>query len=260
MQSIQILSDLHLEAPKGYDIFEVVPSAPYLALLGDIGCVKDPRYFDFITKQLSQFKVVFLLLGNHEPYGSSWTFARGKLRDFEKKTREENVAGLGSFVFLDQTRFDLSDEITVLGCTLYSNIIPSQTESVGFGLNDFYYIEDWTTAKHNLAHESDLEWLNTQVKSLSESDRQIIILTHHSPTVSSLSFDPAHTGSQLSSGFSSDLSDEACWLSRNVWIWAFGHSHYNCDYLDNGKRVVTNQRGYSFRQAKGYDGGKTVGF
>jgi hypothetical protein len=34
--AVQILSDLHLEAPKAYDIFEVVPKAPYLALLGDI--------------------------------------------------------------------------------------------------------------------------------------------------------------------------------------------------------------------------------
>jgi hypothetical protein len=41
MLPIQLLSDLHLEAPKGYDVFEVVPSAPYLALIGDIGCVKD---------------------------------------------------------------------------------------------------------------------------------------------------------------------------------------------------------------------------
>jgi hypothetical protein len=35
--AIQIVSDLHLEAPKAYDVFDIVPQAPYLALLGDIG-------------------------------------------------------------------------------------------------------------------------------------------------------------------------------------------------------------------------------
>jgi len=35
--AVQIVSDLHLETPKAYDIFEIEPKAPVLALLGDIG-------------------------------------------------------------------------------------------------------------------------------------------------------------------------------------------------------------------------------
>jgi hypothetical protein len=37
--AVQILSDLHLEAPKAYDVFNIIPKAPYLALLGNIGNV-----------------------------------------------------------------------------------------------------------------------------------------------------------------------------------------------------------------------------
>lgn len=48
MASFQILSDLHLEAPKAYDLFDIVPKAPYLALLGDIGNVKDDGLFIFL--------------------------------------------------------------------------------------------------------------------------------------------------------------------------------------------------------------------
>lgn len=50
--AVQIISDLHLEAPKGYDIFDIVPTAPYLALLGDISNVvlhKDD-YLAFLTR------------------------------------------------------------------------------------------------------------------------------------------------------------------------------------------------------------------
>jgi hypothetical protein len=70
-----------------------------------------------------------------------------------------------------------------------------------------------------------------------------------------------HAGSKLSSGFASDLSREECWKSENVKAWAFGHTHWNCDFLDeqgNGKMVLTDQRGYYFAQAAGFDGGKLV--
>jgi hypothetical protein len=67
MSSLQILSDLHLGEPKSYDSFEIIPIAPYLALIGDIGYVKDAEYLSFLERQLSTFKIVFLVLGttNH---------------------------------------------------------------------------------------------------------------------------------------------------------------------------------------------------
>jgi hypothetical protein len=143
--------------------------------------------------------------------------------------------------------FDLSLKIAVLGCTLFSNVLSSQTESVSFGLNDFY---------HNKAYTANLEGLNAQVKSITEAecDRSIIIFTHYSPTISPEDIDPAHAQSKISSGFSIDLSDELCWTSRIVKVWAFSHTHFNCDFEDStGKRVLANQRGYSFRQAAGFD-------
>jgi hypothetical protein len=73
MVEIQIVSDLHLENPSAYEIFEVTPHAPYLALLGDMGVVEDAGFFTFIETQLAQFQVVFLLLGNHEPWQSTKT-------------------------------------------------------------------------------------------------------------------------------------------------------------------------------------------
>lgn len=67
MSAFQILSDLHLESPSAYDVFKVSPKAPFLALLGDIGVVKDAGFIAFIQTQLRQFQIVFFLLGNHEP-------------------------------------------------------------------------------------------------------------------------------------------------------------------------------------------------
>jgi hypothetical protein len=39
VMELQILSDLHLESPKAYDLYDIPPKAPLLALLGDIGNV-----------------------------------------------------------------------------------------------------------------------------------------------------------------------------------------------------------------------------
>lgn len=88
MSQILLLSDLHLETPQAYEIFEIIPTAPHLALLGDIGCVKDTNYLDFIKNQLSNFQTVFLLIGNHEPYHSSWSSVKRKIRQFEKEIHE----------------------------------------------------------------------------------------------------------------------------------------------------------------------------
>lgn len=104
--TIQLLSDLHLEAPKAYDIFEVPVNAPHLALLGDIGYTTHNGLFAFLQAQLSKFKTVFFLLGNHEPYYSSWAASKARLTKFgaDMKTRQAAGEHTGIFVFLDQTR------------------------------------------------------------------------------------------------------------------------------------------------------------
>ncbi|KAK2745545.1 hypothetical protein FQN57_003670 [Myotisia sp. PD_48] len=261
---LQILSDLHLEAPAAYDLFSIAPKTPYLALLGDIGYVKDKGFFDFLRQQLANFKIVFFVLGNHEPYHSDWSTAKNKIKEFQDSLKNASEGGevLGEFVFLDQTRYDISPEVTILGCPLFSDILPAQKDSVNFGLNDFYLINDWSTEAHREAHYTDRKWLNTEVESISrlEPQRKIIILTHYCPSVDGKVIDPAHAKSKISSGFMTDLSDEQCWRSGSVKVWAFGHTHFNCDFEDSetGIRAVTNQRGYYFAQSKGFDEEKVI--
>lgn len=259
--SLQILSDLHLETPASYDLFDIPVQAPFLALLGDIGNVKDDGFFGFLKAQLRKFQVVFLLLGNHEPYYSSWSTVRDRVNAFSDIVNHE-AHDLGKFVFLDQTRYDLTPEITILGCTLYSHITPAQEDRVSFGLNDFYHIQDWTVEDHNTAHLADAQWLNRQVEILrSTPQRKIVVLTHHSPVLDDhRATDPVHVNSPISSAFATDLSAEECWNSAQVCLWGFGHTHYNCDFVDErtGTRLVANQRGYYFAQAGGFDLAKVI--
>lgn len=261
-EKFQILSDLHLESPAAYDIFQIIPRAPYLCLLGDIGYVKDDGFYTFLRSQLEAFRAVFLVFGNHEPYHSSWVEAKQKLESFKNEIEASTGQALGKFVILDQTRYDISSDITILGCTLFSKIFKEQIENVNFGLNDFYHIDDWTVDDHQKAHMSDLAWLNEQLASISasEPDRTVIVLTHYSPTTNEKTIDPRHATSRISSGFMTDLTSEPCWQNAAVKVWAFGHTHFNCDYEDgeHWKRAISNQRGYYFAQAEGFDIEKVV--
>lgn len=157
MAEIQVVSDLHLEIPSAYDVFQIPPEAPYLALLGDIGLVNNDGFLSFIEAQLRKFQIVFLLLGNHEPWHSTWVKTKEKVRQFSDAVeRRRSTGDLGAFVFLDQTRYDISPDITILGCTLYSQISTQHRERISFGVKDFYYIENWTVEDHNAAHQADL--------------------------------------------------------------------------------------------------------
>jgi hypothetical protein len=266
----QLVSDLHLETPQArptYEDFKIQPECQYLALLGDIGSIWDPRLFSFLEDQLRKFEIVFYLLGNHEAHGTTVLVARTTARAFEHEMEElRSLPGstMGRFIFLDQTRFDLTDSMTVLGCTLFSRISNEQRESVALFCSDFSEIEDWTVDAHNSAHQSDIGWLNSQIENIAryEPHRKIVVFTHHSPTMLEAANDPRQLQdvAQVRSAFVTDLSDQVCWTSANVMLWAFGHTHFNCDFVDLGtkKRVVANQKGYRRSELETFDASKVV--
>ena len=87
-----------------------------------------------------------------------------------------------------------------------------------------------------------------------EPQRRVIIFTHHSPCVDERANDPRHEKSEVTSGFVTDLRDEECWRNQRVKLWAFGHTHFNCDCVEKTrKRVLTNQKGYYLMPQKGFN-------
>lgn len=271
--NLQLMSDLHLETPRFlpiYESFTIQSRAPYLALLGDIGLVHDDRLFAFIDAQLQQFKVVFYVLGNHEPYeldelqNQQYQDAVTKMEDWQTLLTRTSTLQRGKFVFLNRTRYDIDDRITILGCTLFSRISERQQSTISMFVSDFSHIPGWTAEQHNIAHDRDVVWLNAQVEGITETEpkRQVIILTHYSPTMASEANDEEHLEDprNVLSAFVTDLSQEVCWKSPIVKVWAFGHTHHNCDYVDvkSGKRVVSNQRGYGREDIFDFDSDKVV--
>ena len=105
LHSFQILSDLHLEVAKRYSSFEILPSAPYLVLAGNIGLLTDyDSYLAFLARQTQAIKKVFLVLGNHDFYGLSFTAGPEQAQRLEI----EPILN-GKLVLLRRKRFDIPD-------------------------------------------------------------------------------------------------------------------------------------------------------
>ena len=259
--SLQIVSDLHLESPEAYNTFQIITRAHSLVLLGDIGCVADAGYLFFLGGMLLRFRRVFHVLGVHEPYGSSWKATKDLLSTFQRQNRMERDSHpdspVGEYILLDRTEYELPDQnVTILGCTLFTHAPVNSQSKVRWALNEYYRIRGWTIQKNNNTHREDLEWLNERVRTISKEqpDRRIVVLTHHCPTVDPRAVDPCCANSPLAAGFATDLRGRECWENRNVALWAFGRTHYNCNFTDERteKQVYANQRGYHHAPADGF--------
>lgn len=269
----QIVSDLHLETPlmsPSYSHFNQRQNfpihAPNLFLLGDIGLTSQPQLFTFLSTLLDQHANlrIFYVLGNHEPYHTTLELSLQSLFAFEAKVGTER------FTFLHRRRVDLSDTLTILGCTLWTHIPPSSSHACATLLTDFDEtngIWERSVEQHNSDHALDLAFLNDAVAQIttSEPQRDIVILTHHSPTIDGRANHPRHDRSSTNDGFRTDLSGQVCWISPAVKMWGFGHTHFSCQFYDTvsdidhsaagnetrvkrKKLVLANQKGYAKKE------------
>lgn len=273
----QIISDLHLETPvqsPSYSYFSSPAnfpiSADHLLLLGDIGLIthKQPllQFLQSLLRRDEQLKI-FYVAGNHEPYHTTLEACLATLHSWEETLNAE----FGSrFHVMQRRRVDISATTTLLGCTLWTHVPSQYAHTVAAALKDIDEktgIWNRTLDDHNTDHKKDLAWLNAQITTIEDSEphREIMVLTHHSPTINpranSKRFPPERP---MNSAFRTDLSGEKCWTSPSVKVWAFGHTHFSCQFVDEGnaavagdsgdsrkKLVVSNQKGYAYLEGKG---------
>lgn len=228
---LQIASDLHLELGNSV-VLE--PVAPYLVLAGDIGDPSTLVYEHFLLTQADQFEKVFVVLGNHEYYHMR------SMKHTKDLVRKICAKRPGKLVLMDCTRVDV-EHVTVLGCTLWTHIRPTQQRDCLRAISDFRCIKEWSPAAWNETHAREAAWLRDRVTESTESTRPVIILTHHAPLENTCS-DPRHLGDPVSSAYGTDgLCDL---LTSPVNLWVHGHTHYSHDTtLASGTRILANQYG-----------------
>ncbi|RXW11945.1 hypothetical protein EST38_g13912 [Candolleomyces aberdarensis] len=158
----------------------------------------------------------------------------------------------GEFVFLNRKRYDIGPNISILGCTLWASLNPENLDILSWSLTDFKRIVGFDPEGYQKAHETDLTWLKQSVETIrnEEPERKIVVFTHHAPTVEGTG-DPRFIGGPTTSAFATELTVNPWWGSP-IALWAFGHTHWCCDFERKGVRVVSNQKGYG-DGATGFD-------
>jgi predicted MPP superfamily phosphohydrolase len=258
---LQLASDLHVEF-LSHDVnldavFDeiVKPSAPYLALCGDIGYAFSSTLERFLTIASRRFQEVLYVAGNHEYY-----VERHSIKQCNDWI-DELCLSLGNVHFMNNRAVSI-DGVTLLGTTLWSDIQPQQLDAVELTLNDYRLIVDddlqpITVCDTMRMHHSQRAWL-AQAITDAPTEQPLVVLTHHTPAMLGTA-DPRYDRSPISSAFSTDLSYLLQQRRRNSAVsssdvdgqqkpridaWLFGHTHYCADFKRFGTRLVANQRGY----------------
>ena len=248
---IQYISDLHLEhhdkQNQGYLIPSMFlkPSAPYLALCGDIGNPDLAAYEAFLGWCSRSYTLVFLIAGNHEYYNYR-SPAKGDMH-----TRKEKIsritAQFKNVYFLDCSSYYIAEfNIRVLGCTLWSDTSSGDDAKIITYMNDARNIlVDKDTETHlvpkrmTALFQEEKAWLLNQIQLAKERKEEVLVLTHYLPSFQLIA--EKYKDNPLNMCFASDCEDL---LQVPVKAWICGHSHTGVRKDINGVRCVMNPYGY----------------
>ena len=98
---------------------------------------------------------------------------------------------------------------------------------------------------HGKLYERDADWLREKLERYDGDAMPIVVLTHHAPTKLKSSAPGYEERGEGKFGTRATAFAEAN-LTPAVRAWAFGHTHWNCDYVHERfrqARFVTNQLG-----------------
>jgi hypothetical protein len=141
---------------------------------------------------------------------------------------------------------DLSNDIRIVGTTLWSHVPSSNASDVACFIADYRRIGGLRIEDTNRMHAEDVAYLEKEISLAEANGVRLVIVTHHAPLLSMTSHEK-NRGSTLNCAFATDLSHL---VDRpGVAKWIFGHTHFSCDL---GK-VVSNQRGLTAEESSTFD-------
>jgi hypothetical protein len=246
---LQYISDIHLEHHdknnEGYLVPSMFlkPSAPYLALCGDIGNPDLPAYEALLRWCSKSYKLVFLVAGNHEFYN----YRSSQNSDMATRLQKIRImcSQYNNIVFLHRdTHFLPEYNLRILGCTLWSDTSVGDEEKIWMYMNDCRQIlmEDGaplSPTKMTELHSIDKDWIREELEKARKRNESVIVLTHHLP-----SYQLIHEKYQdhpMNMCFASNCEEL---LQEPVKAWICGHSHTGVKLNLFGVQCMLNPYGY----------------
>ena len=246
---IQYISDLHLEhhdkRDEGYIVPSMFlkPSAPYLALCGDIGNPDLPAYDALLSWCSKMWKHVFLVAGNHEFYN----YRSKVLTDIP--TRKAKIQSIvdkyTNIVFLDCSSYFIADHnLRILGCTLWSDTSSGDDHLIVKYMNDARNILlsseiALVPAQMTQLHFKEKAWLTDAIREAAARGEEVLVLTHYLPTYKLIA--EKYENNPMNMCFASNCEDL---IQSPVKAWICGHSHSGVELELNGVQCILNPYGY----------------
>lgn len=262
-----VWSDVHNEFGEfRFNRSDYNPRIP-LIIAGDWGTAKN-KYTNLLKELCEFFDDVIIVLGNHDYYGGSIKRVNEEYNELSDLVPE--FVNLHFLNGADSKKrsvefYSNGMKITILGCTLWTDIDGGShisTMRAPFYLNDFNYIEEFSTRKvnhNNLFYGDNIEgspqnWLDLNKKHVEflreevikiksdnnyrETDK-ILIVTHFAPH--ELCVQEEFKGSDINCLFHCTGLDD---LISEVDGWVHGHMHAQDTIFIGEVPIIRNARGY----------------
>lgn len=236
LSKLYFVSDTHLEhLDRPIEIHASHPELnEAIALVGDIGWIKEDSYWKFVYKCASMYRIVLIVLGNHECYFHD---IHEIPTIFSRILHEHNLSNV---YFLHNELLEFQN-CMIWGSTLWSKITPDAFHR----LNDQATILDKSSQTKKLRmgtifeeHHRALSHLNKSMDIASYKKKPLIVLTHHAPL---LEMNGKYVKSITATGYASDLSS---YFKQPIIAWICGHTHQNIVAYSNTIPCYANCYGY----------------
>jgi len=249
-----ILSDLHLELTRGWDLpsGDARPRFHILVIAGDL-IPRMERGVKWLRERVPDRPVIYIA-GNHEGYGC----------DIDRTIEKAKEAAAGTSIHVLQDESVRIGNITFAGATLWTDFKLFGDEwramrVAGDRMNDFRKIRTSRYAnrfrpRHALArHKQSRAFLETEMRK--PRGGPLVVVAHHAPH-------PGHSFQHQSELLSDEDVLTAAYrtdLTTLMWptpiegerkslrpadLWIYGHTHESEDITIGHTRVVSNAKGY----------------
>lgn len=247
---IALYSDLHLEEVphrRGTLAWEPPPlDVDVVILAGDIGSqTSGIQWAAAAFRQWPAVPEIIYVAGNHEYYGAHIRRLTAELRS--------TAARLGIH-FLEKDAIEIGG-VRFLGATLWTDfqLYGSGESAANSQAVAKRRIDDYSTifaAGKRFIEPSDMIRLNMAAcKFLARElekpcDGKTVVVTHFAPHSGCVP--KRFEGDALAPYLAVDMT--SLMRKHSITLWAFGHTHYNVDFVADGCRILSNQCGYLARR------------
>lgn len=255
MLRLWILSDLHIELTRGWDLpaGNARPQFDVLVLAGDL-IPRMERGVKWLRERVTDKPVIYIA-GNHEAYGV----------DIDRTLAKAKLAAEGTNIFVLQDEAITLDGVTFAGSTLWTDFQVAGDQRRGMAvsgerMNDFKkirtarYVERFRPVHALARHTASRQFLEGELRT--PRTGPLVIVTHHAPNPGPALTPDAEgrlsADQVLTAAYRSDLTalmhpapaEPERGELRPADLWIYGHTHESEDTVIGETRVLSNAKGY----------------